>query len=65
MAKQPMEEEPTKHLRLDIVRRQGTLVGQVGVDGECSKPFTGWIALNAAIDDLLGDEGGGRRPPAP
>jgi hypothetical protein len=45
--------EPTVHLQLDIVSSRGTLTGQVGVQGAPPQPFTGWIALNAAIDNLV------------
>lgn len=49
--------EPTVHLHLDVGWSHGTLTGQVGVEGAPSQPFTGWIGLNAAIDNLLvGDQ---------
>ena len=45
--------KPTVHLRLDVALSRGTLTGQVGVEGGAPRPFTGWIGLTAAIDDLL------------
>ena len=48
--------EPTVHLRLDVALSRGTLTGQVAVEGAEPQPFTGWIGLNAAIDNLLVDE---------
>ncbi len=50
--------EPTVHLHLhlDVALSQGTLTGQVGVAGDAPQPFTGWIGLNAAIDNLLVSE---------
>ncbi len=48
--------EPTVHLHLDVALSRGTLTGQIGVEGGAPQPFTGWIGLNAAIDDLLAAE---------
>ncbi len=41
------------HLHLDVALSRGTLTGHVGVKGGALRPFTGWIGLTAAIDDLL------------
>lgn len=51
--RRPVSSEPTVHLHLEVGRRGGTLVGEVGVEGEPAMRFTGWTALNAAIDALL------------
>ena len=47
--------EPTVHLHLhlDVALSRGTVTGQVGAEGGAPRPFTGWIGLTAAIDDLL------------
>ena len=60
-------------MHLNVARRGETLCGEVALDGAPGRPFTGWIALTAAIDDLLVDgecrgeaepPGDGRRPDA-
>ncbi|UTI63793.1 hypothetical protein NBH00_20915 [Paraconexibacter antarcticus] len=41
------------HMHLVVARRGETLTGQVSTDNAPARQFTGWIGLNAVIDDLL------------
>jgi hypothetical protein len=59
-----MATEPDLHLRLDVALDGGTLTGRVGRDGLPPRPFTGWIALNAAIEHLLAGHGEKHDDPA-
>jgi hypothetical protein len=50
------------HVHLDLARQGGTLTGRLYIEGEAARVFTGWIGLNAAIDELLVDKLGRETP---